>query len=124
MKDSLKLYLVMLVKLVRNKLLLFLIIILCSCSIISPKKVYYTELVCPDKVVLIRFANAKEVRRAVEDALFEKKKYETNVDFTVMKFAGNRSFVIENVPPEDAVKCDIKQIPTKLRFKYYEKYYH
>ncbi|MBL6665002.1 MAG: hypothetical protein ISQ34_04070 [Rickettsiales bacterium] len=107
----------MLVKLALGSILLLLF----SCK---NKTVYYTELVCKDEVVLIRFASAKDVRKAVEDALFLKKKYRSNEDFTVMRFEGNRSFVIEHLLPEEAVNCDIREIPTGLRYKYYEKYYH
>lgn len=110
------------VKLGLGKLLLItLLFSLFSCK---KKVVYYTELVCAKETVLIRFASAKEVKRAVEDALFRKKKFKSNEDFTVMKFSNNRSFVIEHLLPEEAVNCDIRQIPTGLRYKYYEKYYH
>lgn len=109
----------MLVRLALGSILFSLLL---SCG--GKKVVYYSELVCKDKIVLIRFANAKEVRLAVEDALFQKRKYKSNEDFTVMKFKGNRSFVIEHLPPEKAVDCDIREIPTGLRYKYYEKYYH
>jgi hypothetical protein len=122
--DSLKDYLEMLVRLVLSRLLIVIILIGLSSCHNKKKIVYYTELVCPQETVLIRFASAKEVKKAVEDALFRKQKYKSNEDFTVMKFSHNRSFVIEHLLPEDAVDCDIRQIPTGLRYKYYEKYYH
>ena len=117
-------YLEMLVRLVLSKLALIILLLAIASCHNEKKVVYYTELVCHSETVLIRFASAKEVKKAVEYALFRKKKFKSNEDFTVMKFSHNRSFVIEHLLPEDAVDCDIRQIPTGLRYKYYEKYYH
>ena len=103
---------------------LFLIILLCGLISCKKKIIYYTELVCKKEIVLIRFASAKEVKKAVEDALFLKRKFKSNEDFTVMRFSNNRYFVIEHLLPEEAANCDIRQIPTGLRYRFYEKYYH
>lgn len=114
----------MLAKLVRNKVwYVALIYLLFSCSK-QQGPIMFTEMLCEHERFLIRFANMKEVSVAIENAIIEKKKYNSSENYTVIKMPGNRSFKIANLSPEEAMKCKLQDFPTNLRYKYYEKYYH
>lgn len=112
----------MLEKLALNKkLYLILFYFIFSCA--QKKPITFTEMLCTKERFLIRFASAEEVVNAIENAIIEKKKYNSSENYTVIKMSGNRSFKIANLSPEEAIKCKVHDFPTNLRYKYYEKYY-
>jgi hypothetical protein len=109
---SLNLFLVMSVKSSLSKSLLISLLVLFSCSkrdLVSG--VYHTELICPDMgIILIRYSTLNDVRAAIKRAYQRKKSARTNEKYTVIAFAENRSLKIDNLLPEDAVKCDLREI--------------
>ncbi len=102
---------------------LFLIIFtLFSCSV--NRKIFDTEVSCAKVRVIVRFADAKEVKNAIEKALEDKKKYNSNENYTVIRLPGNRSFRIEKLTPEDAIKCSLRDYEVNVKYKKVEQYYH
>jgi hypothetical protein len=113
----------MLVKLELSKIyFLVIFLLLSSCS--SKKPIKFTELDCNNNKILIRFASADEVMVAIENFFIQKKKENGTENYTIIQLPDNRSFKIENLPPEEAMRCKIHDFSTSLQYKYYEKYYH
>ena len=122
---SLNLFLVMLVKSSLSKSLLISLLVLFSCSKrdLAPG-VYHTELICRDMgIILIRYSTLNEVRAAIKRAYQSKKSARTTEKYTVIAFSGNRSLRIDNLLPEDAVKCDLREVyhpredPNKSKYR-------
>lgn len=101
----------MLDKLSRNKLVLVLLIVFAAIS--CGKTVYYnTEIICPDgSTILVKYARLEEMKQAIIKADLDKKKFRTSESYTVIRLPGNRSFKIEKIAPEEAIKCSLKQSP-------------
>ena len=122
--DSLNLFLAMLVRSSLNKFLLFTLLF--SCSVVDEAEdfgIYHTELICPDRDrVMIRYAKAKEVEEAIKVSLEKKKKLGSNESYTVISFRGNRSMKIDKLSPEEAVKCNLREIFYPRQDKYKKKY--
>lgn len=116
----------MLVKLDLSKLKIILLLILLfeevSCS--YNRKVFNTEIFCEKIRVMVRFAEADEVRSGIERAFEDKRKYGTSENYTVIRMPGNRSFKVERLPPEEAMKCILTQFEVNTNYKEVEKYYH
>lgn len=93
-----------------NKLFIILLLFLGSCS---PRQYYHTEVICPKLGirVLVRFSEAKNVRVAIENALKRKIKDGSPEQYTAIILKDGRSIAIKKLPPEEAVKCDLRQIP-------------
>lgn len=111
----------MLDKLVLSKILL--LIIFCIVTSCNEKKVYNTEIICPKVRMMVRFSKADEIRRGIERAIADKKKYDTDEKYTIVRMPGERSFVISDIAPEYAINCQFNQIPTSVRYKDYKQYY-
>ena len=109
-------------KLKLSKSLVILVLALVSSCAHGP--LYNTELYCPGNKILIRFARAEEVRKGIERAMSDKKKYGTSEDYTVIRMPGNRSFKIEKIPPEDSMRCSMQEFQIEGNYRQYEKYYH
>jgi hypothetical protein len=107
----------------RNKfpsLILFLTLI-SSCR---EEVIFNTEILCPDDLkILVRYANQDEIKDAIQRAYFEKKKYDTNTSYTVIKLPRHRSFKIEKISPEKLIKCSLRQSLADKSDKDYI-YYH
>jgi hypothetical protein len=116
----------MLVKSDRNKVriifLLGLLFLEVACN--SNRRVFNTEISCTKVRVMVRFAEAEEVRGGIERAFEDKKKYGTNENYTVIRMPGNRSFKVERLAPEEAMKCVLTQFEVNTKYKEVEKYYH
>lgn len=99
-----------------NKILLILLALFClSCCAEDRKKkapgVFHTELVCPNfDVILIRYTTIEEVKRAIQQAYENKKKFRTSETYTVISLDGNRSMKIDKLLPEDAINCNLREI--------------
>jgi len=114
----------------RNKFLpkLFSLILLFaalfSCS--KGKKFYFynTEVVCPNGMtVLVKYARLEEVRAAIIKADYDKKFYRTSEAYTIVRLPKNRSFRIEKLPPEEAIKCSLREIEREVVDKTYADYF-
>lgn len=102
----------MLVKLKLNKLLVVFLIFFVSCK--SSQQLYNTQISCPNGLrVLVRFTNVFDVRRAIEKAAFDKKKYGTSENYTVVRLPKQRSFKIEKLSPQEALKCALEDFPVR-----------
>jgi hypothetical protein len=104
-----------------KSLVILALVLLSSCT---HGALYNTELYCPGNKILIRFARADEVRKGIERAMADKKKYGTSENYTVIRMPGNRSFKIEKIPPEDSMRCSMQEFQIEGTYKQYEKYYH
>ncbi len=88
--------------------ILFLFFIATSCG--KKQIITSTEIICPDgSRILVKFSELEEVRRAILNAHAEKKKYGTDDKHTIIKLPGNRSFRIEKIPPEEMIKCSVRE---------------
>ena len=126
---SLNLFLAMLDKLKHNKFLLknCLIVALFFCFSCSVKKVspgsYHTEISCPNMgVILVRYATLDEVKAAIQRAYDSKVKNRTGENYTVIAFSQNRSVKIDNLNPEDAIRCGLREIYHSKPDENYKKY--
>lgn len=98
----------MLGKLNRNKIFLFLALIFFTTS--CKEKIFNTEIFCPDgSRILVKFVRLEELRDAIKAASSEKNKFNSNYKHTVIKLPGQRSFKIEKIPPEELVKCHVRE---------------
>jgi hypothetical protein len=103
----------MLVKLKLSNLSIIFLIFFTSCA--TSKQFYNTEISCPSGLkILVRFTNVFDVRRAIEKAAFDKKKYGTNENYTVVRLPGQRSFKIEKLNPQEALNCVLQDFPVKV----------
>jgi hypothetical protein len=103
----------MLVKSKLNNLLVIFLIFFASCK--TSKQFYNTKISCPSGLkILVRFTNVFDVRRAIEKAAFDKKKYGTNENYTVVRLPGERSFKIEKITPQEALNCTLQDFPVKV----------
>jgi len=103
----------------------FLITILLKSSGCSYNhKVFDTEVSCAKIKIVVRFAQAHEVRAGIERALDDKRKFGTSESYTVIRMPGNRSFKIEKLPPEEAIKCSLRDYEIDIKYRNVEKYYH
>lgn len=95
-------------KLNRNKFLLFLLLLLAATS--CKVEVYDTEISCPNGLhVLVKFARKDEVQIAIQNAAIIKKRDGSSETYTVIRLKDKRSFKIEKLPPEDALKCTLRE---------------
>lgn len=58
---------------------------------------------------MVRFARKNEVVLAIQRAAVIKKKDGSNEGYTVIKLRDKRSLKIEKVPPEDSIKCVVRE---------------
>jgi hypothetical protein len=58
----------------------------------------------------MRYVNEQEMRVAIQRAVFEKRLYGTNENYTVARFPHNRSVKIEKISPEEIATCQLRQI--------------
>lgn len=96
----------------RDKKYIFLIfILLFSCSkntIENNRRNVSTEIICPDsKRYMIRFAYAKEVKKAITNDYKRKIRENSNENFTVIRIPNIESFHIHKISPEKIIKCNI-----------------
>ncbi len=118
----------MLDKLKLSKFLLVLLI----CSVYGCKTfksddeqitAYNTKVVCPNGVkLLVIYANALDIRKGIEQALFTKRKSGTSERYTVVRLPGKRSFKIEKLLPEEALKCSLTEFTFKTKRGNYKIY--
>lgn len=108
-----------------NKLIkivaILLIFLISQCS--SNRHVVNTEIVCPNIRIMVRFASAKEIQKAIDKAYETKKQKEGNENYTAIRLSDRRSFVIRKMPPEDAIKCQLNEIQLPALYKDYKQYY-
>ena len=94
-----------------NKLLItFIFLITSSCA---QRQYHHTEVICPKlgTRVLVRFSEAKDVKVAIENALKQKIKDGSSEQYTAIILKDGRSMAIKKVPPEEAMKCHLREIP-------------
>lgn len=97
-------------KLKRSKFLILILLplLLDSCG---RRHVYNTEILCPSGLkVTVRFATLEQVKYGIEKAYSDKKKYNTNENYTVIGFGYRKSFKIEKLSPEEAMRCSLRQV--------------
>ena len=98
----------MLDKLNRSKFILLTLLLgfLPACQ----KQIFNTEILCPDGArILARYSTAEEVRAGIQQSYDDKKKYNTNENYTIIKMPNQRSFKVEKIPPEEMIKCSLRQ---------------
>ncbi|NCA29049.1 MAG: hypothetical protein EBS92_07270, partial [Proteobacteria bacterium] len=67
-----------------------------------------TEIICQDgKKILVRFAYAQEVKKAIENHINRKLLTKTEDKFTVIRIPRIESFHVPKIPPEELIKCQI-----------------
>lgn len=115
----------MLVKLKLNKfILLFLSFSLFSCVKEGDRILMLpdTEFSCPNGLtVLIKYVKAQDVRNAILKHVEEKKKFGTSEKYTVIVLEDKRSMKIDDVRPEDALFCSLRESeyhPIKRKYVY------
>lgn len=104
--------------------LIFLTLFSCKNDLDKPG-VYHTELICPEReIILIRYSRLEDVRNSIARSYAKKKSLDGSEEYTVISLPGNRSLKIDKLPPEDAIKCNLREIfhprQDKLKKKYME----
>ena len=106
----------------RNKFFIFVLaleLFLASCSK-EEKKYYNVDIMCPNRaIVTIRYSDLEEVRIAILRADFEKKYESTSIGYTAIKLPDGRSLRVEKIPPEEMIKCPLRQTEIKRISKAY-----
>lgn len=72
---------------------------------------------------MVRFVSLEEMKQAIEFALEDKKKSESNQQNTIIRLAKNRSLKIERLPPEEAIRCALRSFPTQASERDYRVYF-
>lgn len=110
----------------RNKFyLIFFLLFSCAQSEAEKPGVYHTELICPERdIILIRYSRLEDVRHSIAKSYAFKKKFDSSEGYTVISLPGNRSMKIDKLAPEDAIKCSLREIfhprSDRLKKKYME----
>ncbi len=107
-QDFSKLYLVMLDKLDLSKILLIFLtaFAIFSCS----REIYNTEIFCADdSSILVKFVTSAKIREAVKKAYERKIENGYSDKSTALILDDGRSFLIENISPEEMLKCSFRQ---------------
>lgn len=110
----------MLAKLLRNKIwcsfLLFVIFFVVSSCSKKPANAttINTEILCNNTIkILVKFARASDIAEAIQKANYDKKMQGTSETYTAIKLRDGRSFRVEKIPPEDLIKCVLRE--SKMR---------
>ena len=112
----------MLDKLSLSKITLTIFALLC-CSCGQNREYYYVDVICNERTtVTARYVTIEEVRTAIVKAQIENRVEGTNLGYTALKFPGKRSFRIEKIPPDEAVKCKLRQRFMDKKSKGYIRY--
>ncbi|MBM3580296.1 MAG: hypothetical protein FJX34_05965 [Alphaproteobacteria bacterium] len=95
--------------LVRLSLISFVLLLL-SCG--GQKRQYFhTEILCDGKPpIMVRYTKPEEVRASIIWGDAEKRKKRTSENYTVIYASGDRSVKIQNIPPEEMLKCQLRTI--------------
>jgi len=118
----------MLAKSKLSKFLLVFLLVLCSSCRIHRSydkrtQAFDTQVICPNGLkVLVVFANAKDIKKAMQKAVFDKKRAGSNENYTVIRLPGDRSFKFEKLSPNDALQCGFIEFPTKPSSKDFRNY--
>lgn len=104
--------------------LILLTLFSCKSDLDKPG-VYHTELICPERgIILIRYSRLEDVRNSIARSYAKKKTLEGSEGYTVISLPGNRSLKIDKLLPEDAIKCNLREIfhprYDKLKKRYME----
>ncbi len=92
-----------------NKLIAILLIALSTFSC-GKVDIYNSTVSCPNGLsVSVRFARKNEVIAAIQKAALTKKKDGSSEGYTVIRLRDKRSFKIEKVPPEESLKCLVRE---------------
>jgi hypothetical protein len=93
-----------------SKSKLLLLLLLCT-SCIGSSKLINTEILCPNRPgILIKFANAEEMKyQAYKDYLYVKNS-ERKRNYTLFRLEDGRSFAVK-IAPERILNCHFKQSP-------------
>jgi hypothetical protein len=103
--------------------LIFFVIFFASCQSKVSKQLFNTQITCPNGVsILVKFANAFEIRKAIEFSLFERKKYGSKERYTIIRLSDRRSFKIENLSPEEIARCSLRDFKISATKRDYEVY--
>ena len=95
---------------IRSKLSIIFVIFIFSCTSQKElnRKNISTEIICQDgKKILVRFAYAQEVKKAIENHINRKLLTKTEDKFTVIRIPRIESFHVPKIPPEELIKCQI-----------------
>ncbi len=65
----------------------------------------------------------EELRDAIKQADVDKKNFHTSENFTVVKLPKQRSFRIEKLSPEEAVKCSLRESEMGYADRSYIRYF-
>lgn len=118
----------MLEKLVLNKILFFALVVLTLPPVFGCAKHQNidtsTEILCPNgSKTLIKFSRLQDVREAIYYAYHSKKAEHTSENYTPIRLADGRSFRIEKVFPEEAIKCFLRETPVGLADPWYIRHF-
>lgn len=89
--------------------LIFMMLFSCSQNVIeSNRKNISTEIICSNgKRYMIRYAYAREVKKAIITEYKRKIREKNSENFTVIRIPNIESFHIEKVPPDKIIECKI-----------------
>lgn len=105
--------------------LVFLLLSSCGKSIPRPRSEYYpndVEIFCPSngRRILIETTNREEVIRSIEKFIAQKQAQGTDEKYTVLRFDDKSSLLIKGIPPEQLIKCFIREVKPEAVKSYYK----
>ena len=111
-------------KLKLSKLALIFSLLIITFSWEVKVMVYNSEIICPNGLrVLVKFARREDVVMAIQKAAFIKKKDSSNEGYTVIRLHDKRSLKIERMPPEESLKCLVRESQLGMFTKSYVEQY-
>jgi hypothetical protein len=94
-----------------NKILIFLVFLINSCSgspLENKRNNVSSEIICSNnKRFMIRYVYATELRKALHDDIKRKKQHNYKENFTIIRIPKIESFHINGELPENLLKCQI-----------------
>ncbi len=95
-----------------NKILIFSFLFIFSCGDNRAKK-NDVEIFCPQfgQKILVENASSSEVYEAIQDFMAQKIREKTNENYTILRFRGGASMSIKKIPPEEMLKCSLRDVP-------------
>jgi hypothetical protein len=95
-----------------------------SCAKKPPKKLYNTEILCPNNVnILVKYSRAQDVSDGIKAFLVRKRKERTSENYTIIRFKDERSLRIEKIPPEKLIECFLRESEVGVAEKWYIYHY-
>ncbi len=83
---------------------------------------YDVEIFCPSngRRILIETTNRQQVIQSIEKFIAQKQAQGTDEKYTVLRFEDKSSLLIKGIPPEELIRCFIRDVQPEVVKGYYK----